>query len=417
MCYRARGARLDLSAEPASHEISFFEHLADLWTIYHLRGISMDLFSAAVGSGLFGAWDRIIELYKIKRDGTFYEQKAFESVLDDREAAVAAEQQMASSAASDWRGLEIQLATISQTDRLNRLMAASPFRLSPADTRETAWKASGEGAAPVMLCAPLGIDKRVSEADSHFSELDILDHWSRHPCSGDVVSLGGLVDRPLKNQDLDVHIITETLPGIPAIILYGQLKPDRTLWLLICACNIMTKETRPELVKIALPEFPLPPPGAAPEAISAWKDNVRSQVTTVVALLAQWFHLVRYQRRPALERFSSLDGGQEIRKFIAARLIPAYEVLASYGSSGAALRIDQTELFVEAGLAAQAGVYALSILGTARDQAAEDTDYATLARLRAIFDGIGDTASAAEVADLAETRSRRAVERALGWVA
>lgn len=377
----------------------------------------MDLFSEAALNGLLGVGDRFIELLKIKRDGSFYEQREFESRLHEREAAVAAEQQSISSAASDWRGLEIQLATLSQTDRLSKLLAANPFRLSPEDAKEVAWQASDGGAKPIILEAPIGVGGRVLGADDdQLLELDVTDRWSRHPCSTDATPLGGLIDRPLKNQDLDIHMIANSLSSVPVILIHGYVRSDRSLWLSACAWNVITRESRSEQLKIGLPGAPLPALDGDQIALQRWKDEIGTRATTIVAFLSQWFHLVRHNRKPTLEWVAEAGGGQEIRALIASQLIPAYEVIASYGDSGYDLRIDQAELFAHAGMNAQASVFSLSILDLVRKQRSENTDYDTLARLDELLEMIGDTASASEVKELVETRSKLAVERVLGWM-
>ena len=386
-------------------------------TLGRLGESSMDLFSTAALNGLLGVGDRFIELLKIKRDGSFYDQKEFESRLHEREAAVAAEQQSVSSAASDWRGLEIQLATLSQTDRLSKLLAANPFRLSPEDAKEVAWQASDGGGKPIILEAPIGISGRMLGADDdQLLELNVADRWSRHPCSTDAAPLGGLIDRPLKNQDLDIHMIANSLSSIPVILVYGYVRSDRSLWLSACAWNVITRESRSEQLKIALPGIPLPAFDGDQVALQRWKDEIATRSTTIIAFLTQWFHLVRYNRKPTLERLAEVGGGQEIRRLIASQLIPAYEVIASYGDANYDLRIDQAELFAAAGMNARASVFSLSILDLIRKQRSEDTDYETLGRLEALLEIVGDTASANEVKELAEDRSKLAVERVLGWV-
>ena len=64
---------------------------------------------------------------------------------------------------------------------------------------------------------------------------------------------------------------------------------------------------------------------------------------------------------------------------------------------------------------AQASVFSLSILDLIRKQRPEDTDYATLARLDALLEMIGDTASVGEVKELVEVRSE-ASRRARTWM-
>jgi hypothetical protein len=178
----------------------------------------------------------------------------------------------------------------------------------------------------------------------------------------------------------------------------------------------MTRESRSEQLKIALPGTLLPALDGDQIALQVWKDETGTRATTIIAFLAQWFHLVRHNRKPTLERFAGANGGQEIRKLIASQLIPAYEVIASYGDSGYDLRINQAELFADAGMNAQASVFSLSILDLIRKQRPEDTDYDTLVRLESLLEMIGDTASANEVRELVEGRSKLAVERLLGWV-
>jgi hypothetical protein len=211
-------------------------------------------------------------------------------------------------------------------------------------------------------------------------------------------------------------MIANSLSSIPVILVYGYVRSDRSLWLSACAWNVITRESRSEQLKIALPGIPLPAPDGDRVVLQSWKDEIASRTTTIIAFLAQWFHLVRHNRKPTLERLAGVGGGQEIRRLIASQLIPAYELIASYGDASYDLRIDQAELFAAAGMNAQASVFSLSILDLIRKQRSEDTDYETLGRLEALLEIVGDTASANEVKELTEDRSKLAVERVLGWV-
>jgi hypothetical protein len=376
----------------------------------------VDLLTAAAFKGALDVGDRIIEICKLKTDGSFYEQQEFKSRLRERETAIAAQQQDQSAAAADWRGLEVALATLSQTDRLNRILAANPFRLSIEDTKQLVYDASSDGTHPVLLEAPINARKDAAKSsEQDILDLDIGNRWSRHPCAEDVTPLGGVIDRPLRHEDLDVHIIATSLSEVPVILTYGQLKADSTLWLSVYAWNIVAKGAIRDPLKIALPSLQLPDASSSSPELRAWKDEVCALITSIIAMLAQWYYLVNCGRKPTLEKLASLAGGSEVRALLARQLIAAYEILALEHSS-ADIRLDQAELFADAGMNAQASVFALSILDHVRAQTPEATDYGVLERLVNILSMIGDDASAKEAGELLEDRSRSAVQRILGWV-
>lgn len=371
----------------------------------------------AAFKGALDVGDRLLEIYKIKTDGTFYEREEFGSRLHEREDSIKAERKAALAADSDWRGLEIRLATLSQTDRINRLLAANPFCLSAEDTKDIVKQASLEGSYPVLLEAPIGIDKRrLSETgQQELLDLSIGERWARHPCASDVKPLSGVIGRPLHNQDVDVHIIASTLYDVPVILTYGYAKADGTLWVSVYAWNIIANEAQRDPLKIALPGVPYPDISENPKNIQEWKHEISRRIETIIALLAQWFFLVRHGRRPTLEKLSALDGGPEIRALLARQLVAAYEIVASEGHSRTDIRLDQAELFADAGMNAQASVFALSILDQVRGQQSYDTDFLALERLTRILEAIGDHASTIEAKELLESRSRITVQRILGW--
>jgi len=376
----------------------------------------MDLFTAAAFKGALDVGDRIIEIFKLKTDGSFYQQKEFEYRHRQREAEITAQLKAQSKAVSDWRSLEIELATLSQTDRLNRLLAANPFHLSIEDTKQQVYNASASGTHPILLETPISAQRQTTgDSEGDILDLDIGNRWSRHPCAEDVTPLGGVIDRPLRHQELDVHIIAESLSEVPAILTYGQLKADNTLWLSVYAWNIFAKGAKRDPLKIAMPSFRYPDAPFCSSEVRAWKDEVSSRIITVIALLAQWYYLVNYGRKPTLDKLTSLSGGSEVRALLARQLIAGYEILASEYSS-VDIRLDQAELFADAGMNAQAGVFALSIFDHVRAQALEATDYRVLGRLSNLLRLIGDDASAKEADELLEGRSKAALQRILGWL-
>ena len=377
----------------------------------------MDLLSATATQSVFALGDRLLDLYKIKRDGSFYQQQEYASRLREREAAVAAELAAVDAASSQWRGLDIALASMSQADRLNRFLSTNPLRLSPEDTKQVALEASSGGKRPLLLEAPINVDKHASS----FKALKTLDlgvgqRWSRHPCADDVHTLTGVIERPLKHQDLDVHLIARAMPEIPAILIYGHVDAENSLWLSIYAWNIVANNPDQEPMRLAFPRIDCPDVSTTSRALQEWKEKVVTQVITIIALLGQWFFLVRHGRKPTLNKLSGPGHDNEMRALLARQLVAAYEVLAFEGNSSVDLRMDQAELFVDAGMHAQASVFALSMLDQLRKKAQSETDYPVLQRLAALLETTGDEASASEAAGLLEARSMEAVHRILGWM-
>jgi hypothetical protein len=376
----------------------------------------MDPLSATATQSFLALGDRLLEIYKIKRDGSFYQQQEYASRLREREAAIAAELAAADAASSQWRGLDIALASMSQTDRLGRFLSSNPLRLSPEDTKQVAVEASSGGKRPLLLEAPIDIDKQASSFKGHKTlDLGVGQRWSRHPCADDVHTLTGVIERPLKHQDLDVHLIARSMSEIPAILIYGHVDSESSLWLSIYAWNIVANSPGQEPMRLAFPRIDCTD-ASTTSSLQEWKDDLATQVTTIIALLGQWFFLIRYGRKPTLNKLSDPGHGNEMRALLARQLVAAYEVLAFEGNSSIDLRMDQAELFADAGMHAQASVFALSMLDQLRKKAQSETDYPVLERLSALLKTTGDEASASEADSLLEARSKEAVYRILGWV-
>jgi hypothetical protein len=137
---------------------------------------------------------------------------------------------------------------------------------------------------------------------------------------------------------------------------------DSPLGFVLLPCDVLGVDAHQNVYGVPCPLGDL---GSA-VALQRWKDEIATRATTIIAFLGQWFHLVRHNRKPTLERLAGVGGGQEIRRLIASQLIPAYDVIASYGDASYDLRIDQAELFAAAGMNARASVFSLSILDLIR---------------------------------------------------
>ena len=266
---------------------------------------------------------QLLELYKLKRDGTFFDQQAFSSKLREYEASAASERAekreiMLAKLGEDraqsdhYRNFESQLTAARINVALQRelhadtrLLENAPYGFDQKELAEIVAQASGQGAKPALLIAPFFNDElSVNEADNGppAFRIAIRRSWMGCPWSNDVALLDGLLKRPLRNTDLDVLIIRQALKSLPVIVVHGEIQGQNRVWCSITAWNIAPPYTG-QSISVNLPPLPLPHWDAnrRQERIE-FEDGLGWAVAVTAGLLAEWFHLMKSGRRPKLHR-------------------------------------------------------------------------------------------------------------------
>jgi len=278
-------------------------------------------------NGITNISDQLLELYKIRRDGSFFEQQAFSSKLREYEAAAADEravkrevlmarlgEQRAQAdhtrdASSQLLSAYIQVALQRELKRDAQLLENAPFDYNHAQLANIVTQETENGAKPALLIAPFFSDElSVAEADGGppTFRVAIRRSWMRCPWSNDVTLLDGLLTRPLRKTDLDVLSIRETLRELPVILIYGEIQRQNRVWCSISAWNIAPPYTG-QSITMNLPPLPFPQTDMHTSERIEFEDALGWAVAVTSGLLAEWFHLNKTGRTPTLHRRLGAD--------------------------------------------------------------------------------------------------------------
>lgn len=382
---------------------------------------------------------RMLELYKLRRDGSYFDQQQFLHMLREEEAenaeerlvlredrafsarAEEAERSNEYEIARDWRQAQISVYVKAEQDRLDRNVENSPFAYSPEELHAVVAERSGNGARPVLLVAPYFDDELNSDGNDggpHAFRVAIRRSWINSPWAGDVASLDGAVKRPLRNADVDIMLLQRALWDLPVVLVYGDVQRGRRVWPTLVAWNIVDS---PDFrsIHVNFPQLSLPVESADEElrrsSRLAFEDELGESTAVTVAVLAEWFHLARYGRRPRLHETLPQDRGLE-RRAAALGLTAAYEVAVDCGRvSPDEARAEQAVLLLAAGRPGEARRAAMSVIGSAAAAHAELLPPDVLRRLRDVVAEVGTPDEAALAGRLVEEAARRSTMRSLGW--
>jgi hypothetical protein len=389
--------------------------------------------------GLNDLSGRLLELYKLRRDGSFFDQQRFLHLLQEQEAAAAAaraeelqsRETVARSeeanlnnqyeVARDWRQAQVSIEVKTELDRLERNLANSPFAYTADELHGLVYEATQGGARPVLLVAPFfneDLNRESNDDGPHAFRVAIRRAWLNSPWASDVSTLDGALTRPLRNTDLDIALVQRALWDLPVLLVYGDVQTGTRVWPSLTAWNIVdTPDFRSIQVNF--------PPLALPAAVSddrlrreerlAFEDELGRSTAVTTAMLSDWFHLARDGRPPSIHR--TLPGEQALeRRAAALGLVAAYEVAIEQGRTPIHEgRIAQADLLRAAGLRDEARTTARSILASLGGPGARLPSLSALQTLRAVLVDVGSAAEAAAALCLAEETARRSTLQSLGW--
>ncbi|MFE6837849.1 hypothetical protein ACFVFI_23845 [Streptomyces sp. NPDC057705] len=400
------------------------------------------MLAAGLATGLSGLSGNLLTLYKMKQDGNFRAQQELLSQLREEEAVNAharavhrdsrSSWERRSEAATgnayeierDWRQARIAIQVRAVQERMDREVAESPFGYRQDELYDLVHDATAGGSSPALLVAPFVRDDQSGQQNDegpHSFRYAIRQAWIQSQWSEDLVSLDGVISRPLRNTDLDILLIQRALRDLPVILVYGRVQSGRRVWPSLCAWNIVDS---PEMrsVRFTFPPLAIPDADSAGPlrnpAQLAFEDELGTTTAISAALVAEWFHLVRYGRAPRLHTLLAPELIGE-RRAISAGLAASYEVAIESGRvDGIAGRVGQAEMFRAAGLDDQAEAAAVQGLvcaeETLRDPASRPSP-ASLRSLVAILESLGRPMEGDRARIALESAARRSILHNLGW--
>ncbi|MGE7439333.1 hypothetical protein [Kitasatospora sp. NPDC001175] len=402
----------------------------------------MPVISAGLFSGLSSLSGNLLQLYKVKQDGSYSAQQKLLHTLREQEAerahtrtlerdghlSASKASELATSqyyeAERDWRQARIAVHVKEIQDRLERQRDETPFPYSLEEFYDLVFEATNGGKTPALLVAPFFRDDLSGQANDegpHSFRVCIRRSWLQASWADDLATLDGVLNRPLRKTDLDILIIQKALRELPVVLVYGEVQSNQRVWPSLCAWNIVNS---PEMrsVQINFPPISLPENNADQATAArnqlAFEDELGGSTAITAGLIAEWFHLVRNGRAPRLHRILPENMGPE-RRTIAAGLAASYEVvLESNRIDVLSARVAQANIYMEGALPEHAANSALEALRVAESYTSEKISQLTtdtLRRLGFILDSLGYASEGEQARSLLESVARATVRRNLGW--
>jgi hypothetical protein len=292
-----------------------------------------------LGSLLAGIPALFLDLYRMRRDGSFFEQQDYLTKLRNREIRV--------------RLLEEEAA-----ERRRREIDDSPFGLSAGEVRRLVLAETEDGREPALLIAPFLRDPAAAEKPTY--RWAISNIWHRAGWGTYLRTFDGLIGRPLHRGDIDLLAIRQILDEIPVVLVHGAIQADRRVWPEIVTWNVIDSVPRSELGKglsgsvrafrISLPmiEMPAASERDAADAELEMQDTLAGLCTLTAGMLGDWFRTVQYGLTPALHKLLPDRGSKQLAAMAGAH---ALDIAAEYGRlNRATAHVEQAQICVEAGL-------------------------------------------------------------------
>ncbi|WP_147437481.1 hypothetical protein [Micromonospora musae] len=384
-------------------------------------------------SGISDMTGHLIELYRVRRDGSFFEQQQFMAHLREEEAAQAHKRslerdalvasqstdQIEAATKSDLdkqiasAGLEIAVSRIIRSDEINH--QNSVFRYEVDKTRSLIESATAGGTRPAFLIAPFYHD-HLSDNDNdhgpHSFRVAIRRSWKSKGWHNDVGLLDGLISRPLRNTDTDLMVIQQDLHDLPVILAYGEVQDSTRVWASLSAWNVAFHDGTPA-IHVNLPPMYIEPGDEDSGVTSrlAFEDALGDRIALVAGTLAEWFHVVNHGRSPQLHKLAAAQDGFG-RRHLAFSTLAAFEVALQKATvSEFAARVEQMTTCLDVGMSEPArdmAVAAYELISSS----AEELYRADRPRLRSLSAGLASLGRA-DLADstreLLEKRARKEV--------
>lgn len=292
-----------------------------------------------VGSMLADIPGIFLEVYRMRRDGTFYQQQDYLAKLHREQTQ------------SEF-GLRLM------TEERTRAIENSPFRLAEDEVRQLVLAETDGGRLPAFLIAPFV--REPADNDKPAYRLPIATSWQRAGWRDWLRRIDGLIERPLYRGDVDLRVIRQVLAGIPTVLVHGAIQGDRRVWPEIVTWDLIDRPVRPghepgqrvptQAIGISLPMIEVSQ-GPGRDAVAAdldAQDQLARLCTVAVGLLGDWFRIVHYSLPPVLYKLVS---SADERQLAAAGGAQALDLAIEYGRRDqATARVEQARVCAESGL-------------------------------------------------------------------
>lgn len=381
---------------------------------------------------------RLLEVYKMKRDGSYFDQQQFAHLLRENEAAAAEvrnaerEERAANIRAEeasrsnryevdrDWRQAQISIQAKTDQDKIDRDIENSPFSCTAQELREWVCEATNDGSRPALLVAPFFHDELNREGNDdgpHAFRVAIRRAWVNSQWAADVGSMDGTMKRPLRQTDLDVALLQKALSDLPVILVYGDVQAGKRVWPSLTAWNIV--DSGNQAIQVNFPPLALPRNSADEEIRRtnrlAFEDELGYSTALTIGLLGEWFHLANYGRSPYIHRTLPENMGLE-RRAMALGLVSAYEVAIQRRRVGGITgRIEQAVLCRDAQFTDEARNFALNALNICESSSTSVIETSKARLLLDVLTEVGDPSQVARASRILEVISYRSTMRSLGW--
>jgi hypothetical protein len=383
-------------------------------------------------SGIADMGGHLIELYRLKRDGTFAEQQRLMSALRIEEAerveASLAERQLDAAIAAeagaqqsrqhdidrDLLHARLEVAVHRERAQIDYETQNNPFAYDREKAVSIIADATRGGSLPALLIAPFyhdhlsGID---NDTGPRPFKTAIRTTWSRKDWNDLVAPVDGVIGRPLRNTDADIIDIKHELRELPVILVYGHVQDNQRLWVSVESWNLAPRRGVMEVpsVRVDLPPMLLPARDEPHDRLT-FEDALGERVALIVGVLSEWFHVVRSGRQPRLHTTTAIDNFAG-KRYIAAVTASAYDIAIEWGKvSVVEARAEQAMIYWECGLrdlAIEAAQHSKELVLS--ELPPREIPRRVLRNLGTILAMTDDGAGAHDVHDLLEKRARREV--------
>lgn len=251
---------------------------------------------------------------------------------------------------------EYKLAT-RQLDRyLQRMEVYSPFLDLPEKLRETYFKtiySRGEK-QPLVLVSDFYRDSAPDEENEKACALGfsaLIDETIGNIFNQSVVKRNRYFKRPLYREDWDIDVILPALADIPTILVHGKVKGCKEVQPMITVWNLPGCVEN-DYFKFQLGSFPMPS-NKTDGYYQELKVAIANQVTTIVGMLSNAYHLVFNGKRPCLTNYVS-DNPDQL-KYLAEELDFYYNLVYQANPAKESFyRLQQAIMLRECGLEKEA---------------------------------------------------------------
>jgi hypothetical protein len=286
-----------------------------------------------IGGLISGLPSTLLDVYRMRRDGTFFEQQEFVARIQEHTADLDHQRQVELEARLSANRSEEELrrqtfaarrdylnSRLRVLERVELTRALQELRDSPfgdgAQAHDRVADLTRGGRRPALLIAPFLDDRRTTTDNSgnpFAFRFALRDGWKDAPWQEDMGLDAGLIDRPLIRTDFDLNVIRRALADLPVVLVHGWIQGGTRVGLELVAWNIVDDPQTPgrsSAIQLPFPPVKMERPGPADEL--EFEDQLGLVNAQLASTLSEWFHVAQGRRpdrhRDLPERFGPAVG-------------------------------------------------------------------------------------------------------------